>query len=115
MFYEENKNPCRLTIDEVLTGVLTRVLTGVLTEVLTGLDRFQNMLTFMQHTRSLATQEFEDLRDLEASQELILCFSATPENAGNLPIKKKATHINPETPGAPEVTKLERERSFCTA
>ena len=39
-------------------------------------------------------------------------FSATPENAGNLPVKKKAAHINPEAPGAPEVTKLERGDNF---
>ncbi len=33
-------------------------------------------------------------------------------NAGNLPVKKKAAHINPEAPGAPEVTKLKRVGHF---
>ncbi len=56
----------------------------------------------------VAAQEFEDLQDVVASQELILRFSATPEIAGNLPVKKKATHITPEAPGASKVTKLER-------
>ncbi len=37
----------------------------------------------------------------------ILCFSTTPKLAGNLPVKRKATHINAEAPGVPKVTKLE--------
>ncbi len=47
-----------------------------------------------------------------ASQELILCFSTAAEIAGHLPVKKKAAHINPEAPGAPEITKLERGGHF---
>ena len=43
-----------------------------------------------------------------ASQELILRFSATSKNAGNLTVKKKTAHTNPEAPGASKVTKLER-------
>ena len=31
-----------------------------------------------------------------------------PTIAGNLSVKTQAAHINPEAPGAPEVTKLER-------
>ena len=42
----------------------------------------------------------------------ILCFSTTPKFAGNLPVKRKATHINPEAPGASKVTKLERGGHF---
>ncbi len=60
----------------------------------------------------VATQEFEDPQDPVASQELVLCFSATPTNAGNLPVKKNAAHINPEAPGAPKVTKLVRGGHF---
>ncbi len=37
-----------------------------------------------------------------------MCFSATPKNVGNLPVKKKAAHINPEALGASKVAKLER-------
>ena len=43
---------------------------------------------------------------------LIVCFSTTPENAGNLSVKKKAAHINPEPPRASKVTKLERGGHF---
>ncbi len=34
----------------------------------------------MQEVSRVATQEFEDLLDRVASQELVFCFSATPEN-----------------------------------
>ncbi len=47
-----------------------------------------------------------------ASQGLILCFSTAAEIAGNLAVKKKAAHMNPEAPGAPELTKLERGGHF---
>ncbi len=66
----------------------------------------------MQDIPCAATQEFEDLQDLAASQVLILCFSTAAEIAGHLPIKKETAHINPEAPGAPEVTKLERDGIF---
>ena len=42
----------------------------------------------------------------------ILCFSTTLKFAGNLPIKRKATHVNAEAPGVPKVTKLERGGHF---
>ena len=39
----------------------------------------------------------------------VLCFSTTLKFARNLPVKKKATHVNAEAPGAQKVTQLERE------
>ena len=42
----------------------------------------------------------------------ILCFSTTLKFAGNLPVKRKATHVNAEAPGVPKVTKLERGGHF---
>ena len=42
----------------------------------------------------------------------ILCFSTTLNFAGNLPVKRKATHINAEAPGVPKVTFLDRGGHF---
>ena len=42
----------------------------------------------------------------------ILCFSTTLKFAGNLPVKRKATHVNAEAPGVQKVTKLERGGNF---
>ncbi len=46
-------------------------------------------------------------RCVSFSRAHIVLLSNT-RNAGNLPVKKKAAHINLEAPGAPEVTQLER-------
>ncbi len=43
---------------------------------------------------------------------IITHFHTTPAIAGNLSVKTKAVHINPEAPGGPEVTKLERGGHF---
>ena len=42
----------------------------------------------------------------------ILCFSTTLKFAGNLPVKRKATHVNAEAPGVQKVTKFERGGHF---
>ena len=42
----------------------------------------------------------------------ILCFSTTFKFAGNLPVKRKATHVNAEAPGVQKVTKLEKGGHF---
>ena len=42
----------------------------------------------------------------------ILCFSTTFKFARNLPVKRKATHVNAEAPRVPNVTKLKRGGHF---
>ena len=42
----------------------------------------------------------------------ILCFSTTLKFAGNLPVKRKATHVNAEAPGVQKVITLERGGHF---
>ena len=43
----------------------------------------------------------------------ILCFSTTLKFAGNLPVKRKATHVNAEAPEVQKVTQLERGGHFA--
>ncbi len=93
------------------TSAATHEISYVATQISCGAT--QEISSVATHEIScVATQEFEDLQDPVASQELILCFSATPEIAGNLPVGKKVAHINPEAPGASKVRKLERGVHF---
>ncbi len=74
--------------------VATQEISSVATQEISSVATQEISSVATHEISCVATQLFEDLQDPVASQELILCLSATPENAGHLPAKKKAAHIN---------------------
>ena len=94
------------------TIVATHEISAAATQEISSVATQEISFVATQEISRVATQEFEDLQDHVASQELLFSFSATHENTGNLSVKKKAAHINPEPPRASKVTKLERGGHF---
>ncbi len=85
-----------------------RTLLG--TPEVTKLDRGGNFVQRNLIYASIWSKFFFAGRNLSVSIFFVRPGSA--EIAGNLPVKKKAAHINPEAQGAPEVVNLERGGHF---